>query len=144
MAVEDIGMADPHALPQCMAAMEAYRFLGSPEGELALVQACLYLATAPKSNAAYMAQKAAWQAAKDTGSLAPPANILNAPTKLMKNLGYGAGYTYDHDADQGFSGDNYWPEGMEPARFYTPVERGFEREVKKRLDYWDKLRGERG
>jgi putative ATPase len=144
MAVEDIGMADPQALPQCMAAMEAYRFLGSPEGELALVQACLYLATAPKSNAAYMAQKAAWQAAKDTGSLAPPANILNAPTKLMKNLGYGAGYTYDHDADQGFSGDNYWPEGMEPARFYAPVERGFEREVKKRLDYWDKLRGERG
>jgi putative ATPase len=144
MAVEDIGMADPHALPQCMAAMEAYRFLGSPEGELALVQACLYLATAPKSNAAYMAQKAAWNAAKDTGSLAPPANILNAPTKLMKDLGYGAGYTYDHEAAEGFSGDNYWPEGMAPEVFYTPVERGFEREVKKRLDYWDKLRAERG
>ena len=144
MAVEDIGMADPHALPQCMAAMEAYRFLGSPEGELALVQACLYLATAPKSNAAYMAQKAAWKSAKDTGSLAPPANILNAPTKLMKDIGYGQGYTYDHDAADGFSGDNYWPEGMAAEEFYAPVERGFEREVKKRLDYWDKLRRERG
>jgi putative ATPase len=144
MAVEDIGLADPQALPQCMAAMEAYRFLGSPEGELALVQACLYLATAPKSNAAYMAQKAAWKAAKDTGSLAPPANILNAPTKLMKDIGYGQGYTYDHDAADGFSGDNYWPEGMAAEQFYTPVERGFEREVKKRLDYWDKLRAERG
>ncbi len=143
MAVEDIGMADPHALPQCLAAMEAYRFLGSPEGELALVQACLYLATAPKSNAAYKAQKAAWKAAKETGSLAPPANILNAPTKLMKDIGYGAGYTYDHDAAEGFSGDNYWPEGMAPETFYTPVERGFEREVRKRLDYWDKLRSER-
>ncbi len=144
MAIEDIGMADPQALPQCMAAMEAYRFLGSPEGELALVQACLYLATAPKSNAVYMAQKAAWKAATDTGSLAPPANILNAPTKLMKEIGYGAGYTYDHDAAEGFSGDNYWPEGMEAQAFYAPVERGFEREVKKRLEYWDKLRAERG
>ena len=144
MAVEDIGMADPHALPQCMAAMEAYRFLGSPEGELALVQACLYLATAPKSNAVYMAQKSAWKAAKATGSLAPPANILNAPTKLMKEIGYGAGYTYDHSTAEGFSGDNYWPEGMAAEEFYTPVERGFEREVKKRLDYWDKLRAERG
>jgi putative ATPase len=144
MAVEDIGMADPQALPQCMAAMETYRFLGSPEGELALVQACLYLATAPKSNAAYMAQKAAWKAAKATGSLAPPANILNAPTKLMKDIGYGAGYTYDHDAAEGFSGDNYWPEGMAAQAFYVPVERGFEREVQKRLEYWDKLRKERG
>jgi putative ATPase len=144
MAVEDIGLADPQALPQCMAAMEAYRFLGSPEGELALAQACLYLATAPKSNAVYVAQKAAWKSAKDTGSLAPPANILNAPTKLMKDIGYGEGYTYDHNAADGFSGDNYWPEGMAPERFYTPVERGFEREVKKRLDYWDKLRAERG
>ncbi len=143
MAVEDIGMADPQALPQCMAAMEAYRFLGSPEGELALAQACLYLATAPKSNAVYVAQKAAWKSAKDTGSLAPPANILNAPTKLMKDIGYGAGYTYDHNAEEGFSGDNYWPEGMAGEQFYTPVERGFEREVKKRLDYWDKLRVER-
>jgi putative ATPase len=144
MAVEDIGLADPHALPQCMAAMEAYRFLGSPEGELALAQACVYLATAPKSNAVYAAQKAAWKSAKDTGSLAPPANILNAPTKLMKDIGYGAGYSYDHNAAEGFSGDNYWPEGMEAEQFYTPVERGFEREVKKRLDYWDKLRAERG
>lgn len=144
MAVEDIGLADPHALPQCMAAMEAYRFLGSPEGELALAQACLYLATAPKSNAVYAAQKAAWKSAKETGSLAPPANILNAPTKLMKDIGYGEGYTYDHNTAEGFSGDNYWPDGMTPERFYTPVERGFEREVKKRLDYWDKLRSERG
>ena len=143
MAVEDIGMADPQALPQCMAAMEAYRFLGSPEGELALVQACLYLATAPKSNAAYMAQKAAWKAAKDTGSLMPPMNIVNPATGLMESLGYGKGYTYDHDTPEGFSGDNYWPEGMAPEQFYAPVERGFEREVRKRLEYWDKLRGER-
>jgi putative ATPase len=127
-----------------MAAMEAYRFLGSPEGELALAQACLYLATAPKSNAVYAAQKAAWKSARDTGSLAPPANILNAPTKLMKDIGYGEGYTYDHNTAEGFSGDNYWPEGMEPQTFYAPVERGFEREVKKRLEYWDKLRNERG
>jgi putative ATPase len=144
MAVEDIGLADPQALPQCMAAMEAYRFLGSPEGELALVQACLYLATAPKSNAAYAAQKAAWKSAKETGSLAPPAHILNAPTKLMKDIGYGAGYQYDHAAPEGFSGEDYWPEGMEAQTFYEPVERGFEREVKKRLDYWNKLRSERG
>ncbi len=144
MAVEDIGMADPQALPQCIAARDAYQFLGSPEGELALVQACLYLATAPKSNAAYVAQKAAWKAAKETGSLSPPANILNAPTKLMKDIGYGAGYHYDHESEHGFSGDNYWPEEMEPQTFYAPVERGFEREVKKRLDYWDKLRRERG
>ncbi|MBI1403517.1 MAG: AAA family ATPase [Porphyrobacter sp.] len=143
MAVEDIGLADPQALPQCMAAMEAYRFLGSPEGELALVQACLYLATAPKSNAAYRAQKAAWKAAKDTGSLAPPANILNAPTKLMKDIGYGEGYHYDHDAPEGFSGDDYWPAGMEPQAFYAPVERGFEREIAKRLAYWERLRQER-
>ncbi|MCL6249721.1 replication-associated recombination protein A [Altererythrobacter sp. KTW20L] len=144
MAVEDIGLADPQALTQCIAAKDAYQFLGSPEGELALVQACLYLATAPKSNAAYKAQKAAWKSAKDTGSLMPPMNIVNAPTKLMKDVGYGKGYTYDHDADEGFSGDNYWPDGMEPQDYYQPVERGFEREVKKRLDYWDKLRRERG
>ena len=144
MAVEDIGMADPAALPQCIAATEAYRFLGSPEGELALVQACLYLACAPKSNAVYVAQKAAWNSAKETGSLMPPANILNAPTRLMKEAGYGAGYSYDHDAADGFSGDNYWPEGMAPQRYYQPVERGFEREVIKRLDYWDRLRRERG
>jgi putative ATPase len=144
MAVEDIGMADPQALVQCMAAKDAYEFLGSPEGELALVQACTYLATAPKSNAVYKAQKAAFKSAKETGSLMPPQNILNAPTKLMKDIGYGSGYSYDHDAEEGFSGDNYWPEEMEPQRYYEPVERGFEREVKKRLDYWDKLRRERG
>jgi len=144
MAVEDIGLADPHALSQCMAAMEAYRFLGSPEGELALAQACLYLATAPKSNAVYLAQKAAWKSAKETGSLMPPMNIVNPATGLMESLGYGKGYTYDHDTPEGFSGDNYWPEELEPQTFYTPVERGFEREVKKRLDYWDKLRAERG
>ncbi|MEQ5787234.1 replication-associated recombination protein A [Erythrobacter sp. NFXS35] len=143
MAAEDIGMADPHALPQCMAAMEAYRFLGSPEGELALAQACLYLATAPKSNAVYLAQKAAWNSAKDTGSLMPPMNIVNPATGLMESLGYGKSYTYDHDTPEGFSGDNYWPEEMEPQQFYTPAPRGFEREVKKRLEYWDKLRAEK-
>ena len=144
MAVEDIGLADPQALVQCMAAKDAYEFLGSPEGELALVQACLYLASAPKSNAAYKAMKSSFRSAKETGSLMPPQNILNAPTKLMKEIGYGKGYSYDHDADEGFSGDNYWPEEMEPQTYYTPVDRGFEREVKKRLDYWDKLRRERG
>ena len=143
MAVEDIGMADPQALVQCMAAKDAYEFLGSPEGELALVQACTYLATAPKSNAVYKAQKASFRSAKETGSLMPPQNILNAPTKLMKDIGYGSGYSYDHDAEEGFSGDDYWPEEMEPQAYYQPVERGFEREVKKRLDYWDKLRRER-
>ncbi|UIP06448.1 replication-associated recombination protein A [Erythrobacter sp. SDW2] len=144
MAVEDIGLADPQALVQCLAAKDAYDFLGSPEGELAIVQACLYLATAPKSNAAYKAQKAAWKSARETGSLMPPQNILNAPTKLMKDIGYGSGYAYDHDAEDGFSGDNYWPEAMMPQRYYEPVERGFEREVRKRLEYWDKLREERG
>jgi len=142
-ASEDIGLADPQALTQCLAAKDAYQFLGSPEGELAIVQACLYCATAPKSNAAYAAQKAAWQAAKETGSLAPPAHILNAPTKLMKEIGYGAGYAYDHAAPNGFSGADYWPEGMTPQTFYEPVARGFEREVQKRLDYWAKLRAER-
>jgi putative ATPase len=144
MAVEDIGLADPQALTQCMAARDAYEFLGSPEGELALAQACLYLATAPKSNAVYKAQKAAWKSARETGSLMPPANILNAPTKLMKDIGYGAGYSYDHNAEEGFSGDDYWPEEMEPQSYYEPVERGFEREIAKRMDYWDKLRRERG
>ena len=139
-ASEDIGLADPQALVQCLAAKDAYQFLGSPEGELAVVQACLYCATAPKSNAAYAAQKAAWKSAKETGSLAPPANILNAPTRLMKDIGYGAGYAYDHDTDEGFSGDNYWPDDMVPQAYYAPVERGFEREVKKRLEYWDKRR----
>jgi putative ATPase len=143
-ASEDIGLADPHALPQVMAAKDAYDFLGSPEGELAIVQACIYLATAPKSNAAYKAEKAAKALARETGSLMPPMNILNTPTKLMKQLGYGQGYTYDHDTAEGFSGDNYWPDGLEPRSLYAPVERGFEREVKKRLDYWAKLRTDRG
>lgn len=142
-ASEDIGLADPQALSQCLAARDAYQFLGSPEGDLAIVQACLYLATAPKSNAAYLAQKAAWKTARDTGSLPPPANILNAPTKLMKDIGYGQGYAYDHDSEDGFSGDNYWPDDMAPAVFYRPVERGFEREVAKRLDWWDRKRKER-
>ncbi len=143
MAVEDIGLADPQALPQCLAAKDAYQFLGSPEGELALVQACLYLATAPKSNAVYKAQKAAFRNAKETGSLMPPMNIVNAPTKLMKEVGYGKGYNYDHNAEEGFSGDNYWPPEMEPQTYYEPVERGFEREISKRLDYWSKLRAGR-
>ncbi|WP_299191583.1 replication-associated recombination protein A [uncultured Erythrobacter sp.] len=142
-ASEDIGLADPQALTQCLAAKDAYQFLGSPEGELAIVQACLYCATAPKSNAAYAAQKSAFRTARETGSLLPPANILNAPTKLMKDIGYGDGYSYDHDADEGFSGDNYWPEEMEPQSFYEPVERGFERKLRERMAYWDKLRGER-
>ncbi|MEI4508849.1 replication-associated recombination protein A [Sphingopyxis sp. CCNWLW253] len=139
-ASEDIGLADPQALVQCLAAKDAYQFLGSPEGELAIVQACLYCATAPKSNAAYAAQKAAWAAARETGSLAPPANILNAPTKLMKDLGYGEGYSYDHDAPDGFSGDNYWPDGMAPAGFYRPVDRGFEKRIAERLAWWDERR----
>ena len=142
-ASEDIGLADPQALVQCLAAKDAYQFLGSPEGELAIVQACLYLATAPKSNAAYAAQKAAWKSAKETGSLSPPATILNAPTKLMKDIGYGKGYAYDHEAEDGFSGADYWPEGMEPQEYYRPVERGFEREVLKRLEWWEKKRRER-
>ena len=141
-ASEDIGLADPQALPQCLAARDAYQFLGSPEGELAIAQATLYLATAPKSNAAYTAQKAAFASARDTGSLAPPANILNAPTKLMKDIGYGKDYAYDHDAPDGFSGANYWPEEMAPQTYYRPVERGFEREVLKRIDWWEKKRRE--
>ncbi|NWM30010.1 replication-associated recombination protein A, partial [Escherichia coli] len=112
---------------QCLAAKDTYEFLGSPEGELAIAQACLYVATAPNSNAAYMAQKAAWRAAKETGSLMPPQNILNAPTRLMKDIGYGKGYTYDHDAEGGFSGDDYWPEEMAPQTFYTPTDRGHEK-----------------
>ena len=143
-AVEDIGLADPQALVQCLAAKDAYDFLGSPEGELAIVQACLYCATAPKSNAAYIAHKAAWRTARETGSLMPPAHILNAPTKLMKDVGYGKGYAYDHDAEDGFSGADYWPAEIGRQTFYDPPERGFEREVRKRLDYWAKLRSERG
>lgn len=142
-ASEDIGLADPQALVQCLAAKDAYDFLGSPEGELAIVQACLYCATAPKSNAAYKAQKAAWKSARDTGSLMPPRNILNAPTKLMKQIGYGKDYAYDHDADQGFSGDNYWPEEMRPETYYTPGERGFEKRIAERLAYWEELRANR-
>jgi putative ATPase len=142
-AVEDIGLADPHAVVQCLAAKDTYEFLGSPEGELAIAQACLYLATAPKSNAAYKAWGAATRSARETGSLMPPANILNAPTKLMKQIGYGHGYTYDHDAEDGFSGDDYWPEELPPQTFYEPVERGFERQVRERIAYWTKLREER-
>ena len=144
MAVEDIGLADPEALVQANAATQAYQLLGSPEGELALAQACLYLATAPKSNAQYVAFKAATALARDTGSVAPPKHILNAPTKLMKDEGYGAGYAYDHDQPNAFSGQNYFPEGLERPQLYDPPERGFEREVRKRLDYWAKLRGQSG
>lgn len=140
MAVEDIGMADPQALPQCVAAWETFERLGSPEGELALSQALVYLATAPKSNAGYMAYKQAVSAAKTTGSLMPPAHILNAPTSMMKDLGYGKNYQYDPDTKDGFSGQNYFPDDMARQNFYNPVERGFERDIKKRLDYWSKLR----
>ena len=142
-AVEDIGMADPNALLQCLAAKEMYDFLGSPEGEIGLVQACLYLATAPKSNAAYVAQKQAWRSARETGSLLPPMHILNAPTKLMKNVGYGKGYAYDHDADEGFSGQDYWPEEMEPKTFYEPSERGLEARIRERIAFWNDLRRKR-
>ena len=140
MAVEDIGLADPQALPACIAAWEAYERLGSPEGELALAQALIYLATAPKSNAAYTAYGAARRAAEETGSLAPPKHILNAPTALMKKEGYGAGYQYDHDTPEGFSGQDYFPDEMERRQFYDPPERGFEREIRKRLAYWNRLR----
>ena len=143
MASEDIGLADPQALTQCLAARDAYQFLGSPEGELAIVQACLYLATAPKSNAAYVAQKEAWRSAQETGSLSPPANILNAPTKLMKDIGYGKDYAYDHETADGFSGADYWPEDMSPQTYYRPVPRGFERQVIERIEWWDKKRRER-
>ncbi|QCN93929.1 replication-associated recombination protein A [Azospirillum argentinense] len=139
-AVEDIGMADPNALAQATAAWEAYERLGSPEGELAIAQLVIYLGTAPKSNAGYTAYKSAVRAAKETGSLMPPKHILNAPTKLMKQIGYGKGYEYDHDTADGFSGQNYFPEGMARRAFYQPVERGFEREIKKRQDYWARLR----
>jgi len=139
-AAEDVGMADPQALPQALAAWETYERLGSPEGELAIAQAVVYLGTAPKSNALYTALGAARSAAKSTGSLMPPAHILNAPTKLMKDLGYGAGYAYDHGAEDAFSGQNYFPDGMQRQNFYRPADRGFEREIGKRLAYWAKLR----
>ncbi len=145
MAVEDIGLADPQALVQSLAAKDTFDFLGSPEGELALAQATIYLATAPKSNGAYVAYKAAMRAAKQHGSLAPPKHILNAPTKLMEDEGYGTGYAYDHDAPDGFSGQNYFPDEIEGRlTFYDPPERGFERDIKKRLDYWEGLRRKRG
>ncbi len=139
-ASEDIGLADPQALTQAIAAKESYEFLGSPEGELAIAQAVIYLATAPKSNASYTAFKASRKDAKTFGSLMPPKHILNAPTALMKEEGYGAGYAYDHDTEEGFSGQDYFPETLERRRYYTPVERGFEREVTKRLHYWETLR----
>ena len=142
-ASEDIGLADPNALTQSVAAWEAYERLGSPEGELALVQCILYLATAPKSNAAYKAEKAAKRLAKETGSLMPPAHILNAPTKLMKDIGYGSGYAYDHDAEDGFSGQNYFPDDFRRPNIYQPRDTGFEREIAKRLQYWDTLRSKR-
>jgi putative ATPase len=144
MAIEDIGLADPQALVVANAAKDAYDFLGSPEGELALANALIYVATAPKSNAAYRAYGAAQSLAKTHGSLMPPKTILNAPTKLMKNEGYGAGYEYDHDSPEAFSGQDYWPEKLGRQPLYEPVERGFEREIKKRLDYWRKLRKDRG
>ena len=139
-AVEDIGLADPQALTQALAAWDAYDRLGSPEGELAVAQLVIYLATAPKSNAAYTAFGEAQRMARETGSLMPPMHILNAPTRLMRDLGYGSGYVYDHATEEGFSGQNYFPDGVPRQNFYRPGERGFEREVKKRLDYWDKLR----
>ncbi len=143
-SVEDIGLADPQALVQAVAAKDMYDFLGSPEGEIALVQCVLYLASAPKSNAVYVAHGAAMRAAEAHGSLMPPAHILNAPTKLMKNLGYGKGYEYDHEAEEGFSGQNYFPDGMTREHLYQPKETGFEREIQKRLEYWAKLRAKRG
>jgi putative ATPase len=144
MAIEDIGLADPQALVIANAAKDAYDFLGSPEGELAIAQAVIYVATAPKSDAAYTAFGAAMRTAKEAGSLLPPKHILNAPTKLMQGEGYGAGYDYDHDAPEAFSGQDYFPEALGRQQFYHPLERGFEREIKKRLEYWAKLRRERG
>jgi putative ATPase len=142
-ASEDVGLADPQALPFTLAAWDSYERLGSPEGDLALAQAVLYLGTAPKSNAAYKAHGAAMRAAKETGSLMPPAHILNAPTKLMKSLGYGDGYVYDHDTEDAFSGNDYFPDGIARQQFYRPVDRGFEREIAKRLAYWSGLRAEK-
>ena len=144
MAVEDIGLADPQALVIANAAKDAYDFLGSPEGELAIAEAVLYVATAPKSNAVYVAYGAARQTAKEGGSLLPPKHILNAPTNLMKTEGYGRGYAYDHNEEDAFSGQNYFPDALPRQTFYDPPERGFEREIRKRLDYWARLRKERG
>ena len=142
-ASEDIGLADPAALTQAMAAWEAYERLGSPEGELAIAQAVVYLGTAPKSNALYAATKQSAKAARATGSLMPPAHILNAPTKLMKTLGYGSGYDYDHDTEDAFSGQDYFPDGLERMEFYKPKDRGFERELGKRMAHWSALRGQK-
>jgi len=139
-AVEDIGLADPQAVVQALAAWDTYDRLGSPEGELAIAQCVIYLASAPKSNAAYRAFGKASEMARETGSLMPPLHILNAPTRLMRDLGYGKGYVYDHATEEGFSGQNYFPEGVSRRNFYRPEERGFEREIRKRLDYWEKLR----
>ena len=139
-AVEDIGLADPQAVVQALTAWDTYERLGSPEGELAIAQCVIYLATAPKSNAAYRAFDEARQMARETGSLMPPMHILNAPTRLMRDLGYGKGYVYDHATEEGFSGQNYFPDGIARRNFYRPGERGFEREIGKRLDYWDELR----
>jgi putative ATPase len=144
MAVEDIGLADPQAQSVCLQSWETYERLGSPEGELALAQAVTYLALAPKSNATYVAYKGAVAVAKQTGSEPPPAHILNAPTTLMKEQGFGAGYNYDHDAEDGFSGQNYFPEAMKRGVYYIPVDRGFERELKKRVDFFAGLRAKRG
>ena len=142
-AVEDIGLADPQAMTHALNAWQVYERLGSPEGDLALANTVLYLATAPKSNAAYVAHKAGLKTAQRTGSLPPPKTILNAPTSMMKDLGYGADYRYDHDAEDGFSGQNYFPEGMNREQLYNPVERGFERDIRKRLEYWARLRERR-
>ncbi len=144
MSVEDIGLADPQAQAVCLQSWETYERLGSPEGELALAQALVYLALAPKSNAAYTAYKAARKLARDSGSAPPPKHILNAPTQMMKDQGYGAGYAYDHDAEDGFSGQNYFPDEMARPDLYQPVERGFERDLKKRLDWFARLRAKRG
>ena len=141
MAVEDIGLADPNALNLAVAARDAYEMLGSPEGELGLAETVVYLALAPKSNAIYKAFGKARDLASRTSHFDPPSTILNAPTTLMKSLGYGEGYVYDHDTENGFSGQNYFPQGIPPEEFYLPFERGFEREMKKRIDYFSKLKG---
>ncbi|MEL7429564.1 MAG: replication-associated recombination protein A, partial [Pseudomonadota bacterium] len=143
MASEDIGNADPQALTLAMSAVQAFDFLGPEEGDRALAQACVYLASAPKSNAVHVAIKKAKHAARENGSLLPPRHILNAPTKLMREEGYGEGYRYDHDEPDGFSGQAFFPEGMARETYYNPVERGFEREIRKRLEYWERLRKER-
>jgi putative ATPase len=142
-ASEDVGLADSNALVVTLAAKDSYDFLGSPEGELAIAQACLYLATAPKSNAAYVAQKAAWKSARESDSLPPPKNIVNAPTRLMKELGHGKGYAYDHDSEHGFSGDNYWPDKLGRQGFYQPTDRGMEKRIGERLAFWESLRSGR-